>query len=80
MVTLRLLGGMSLSDGSREEVRSLLAHPKQMAVLVYVAVGSETSIAVGERLTEGPRDNHGGAAGTIMRAGERARGGSGTRM
>ena len=31
-------------------------------------VGSEKSIAVGERLTEGPRDNHGGAAGKIMRA------------
>lgn len=38
MLTLRLLGGMSLSDGSRNEVRSLLAHPKQMAVLVYVAL------------------------------------------
>jgi DNA-binding SARP family transcriptional activator len=38
MVTLRLLGGMSLSDGSREEVRSLLSHPKQMAVLVYAAL------------------------------------------
>ena len=49
------------------------------AALVH-GVGSEKSIAVGERLTEGPRDNHGGAAGKIMRAGERARGGSGTRM
>jgi len=38
MVTLRLLGGMSLSDGPRAEVRALLAHPKQMAVLVYVAL------------------------------------------
>jgi len=38
MVTLRLLGRMSLSDGPGAEVRALLAHPKQMAVLVYVAL------------------------------------------
>ena len=39
----------------------------------YTTVGSEKSIAVGERLTEGQRDAYVGAAGWIMRSGESPR-------
>jgi len=38
MVKLRLLGGVSLTEGSLAEIRSVLSHPKQMAVLVYLAL------------------------------------------
>jgi len=38
MVTLRLLGGISLVDPAGEEISSLLSQPKRMAVLAYLAV------------------------------------------
>lgn len=38
MVTLRLLGGMGLTGPAGEQVLSLLSHPKQMAVLAYLAL------------------------------------------
>lgn len=38
MVTLRLLGGITLTDPTGEEISSLLSQPKRMAVLAYLAV------------------------------------------
>ncbi|MGW8265573.1 MAG: BTAD domain-containing putative transcriptional regulator, partial [Longimicrobiales bacterium] len=51
MVTLRLLGGMSLTGPSGEEILSLLSHPKQMAVLAYLALEGRRGFVRRELIT-----------------------------